>query len=122
MAIEDDEEPGILVEVSGPPDSGKTIVCSIIRTALSNAGFGNVIQTDQQGAQVDPLDLSVLDMVRATRPDLFEIPIEVSEVTEVEELDVDVIELSDVTLRGDPSEPSILEEEFGSPESGADDI
>lgn len=107
-----DNDNGITVEVSGEENSGKTIVCSIIANALTKSGFTEVTLINQQGEQTEPLDgRTILDVARASYPDLFATPIGIVEVTDNFNTDIDtaVVELSDVTLRvGDPLEDEDL--------------
>ena len=93
----ENELPGIEITVSGEPDSGKTLVCNVINSALNEAGFSNVNIVDNQGETVAPYEVrSYLDLARQGRPDLFATPITITEsITtpddEPEELDDPVI-------------------------------
>jgi hypothetical protein len=115
MATDDDSQSGISIEVSGPPDCGKSLVCGIIHNALTKSGFTNVSITDQQGELVDPSDnKTLLDLVQQAAPELFTMPVGITEVTDVVS-DDNVIELSDVTLRVDAAD-DVLSEELLAPE------
>lgn len=105
-------ENGITIEISGEADSGKTLVGSICHKALSKAGFTNVTMTDQQGELVEPYEpRTVLDLVAQKRPELFATPIGIVEVTDSGEEVIEVVELSDMTLRlGDDDEPDPMSE------------
>jgi hypothetical protein len=104
MSIADNES-GISIDVSGPPDSGKTLVCSIIARSLSKAGFTNVVMSDQQGEVVEPGEIrTMLDLVATARPEILRTAIEVTETTVLPEEDSDIIELSDMTLRVAPED------------------
>lgn len=93
------EEPGITIDVSGPRDSGKTVICQVIHSALHKAGFTNIAMTDQLSEVQDPMEIrTVLDAVRDTRPDLFTTPIAITETTDIDTGD-DVVNLSDVSIR-----------------------
>lgn len=117
------EESGLRVEVTGPPDSGKTLVCSVITRALIKAGFRNVVMTDQQSEVVEPIEVrTMLDLLAIQRPEILTQRIDVIETTELEEQS-EVVELSDITLRlgeeelgdsDDIASLAVLEEDYSS--------
>lgn len=71
------------IEITGDADSGKTLIGNVIHDALDKAGFKNVTQITDTGEPTARIDNtpSVLDLVRDTRPDMFETPITISETT-----------------------------------------
>lgn len=100
-----DPSKGIIVDVSGPGGTGKTLVCGIIQNALEKAGYSDVVSLDQAGITQENNNIrTTLDAVRASRPELFDLPIQINEITI--DGDVEIVELSDMTIRvSDDDEP-----------------
>lgn len=73
----------IHIEITGDADSGKTVIGNLINDTLEKHGFKNVTQINDTGEPVAriPDTPSVLDLVRESRPELFETPITISETT-----------------------------------------
>lgn len=93
-------ENGITIEISGDENSGKTLVGSICHKALTKAGFANVSMTNQQGELMEPYEVrTVLDAVLLKSPELLNTPIGIIEVTDLYEEPLEVVELSDATIR-----------------------
>lgn len=69
------------IEITGDADSGKTVIANVIHDALEKNGFKNITQINDAGDTVDRIHNvpSVLDLVRESRPDMFETAVTISE-------------------------------------------
>jgi len=81
------------IEITGDQDSGKTLIGNIIHDALEKNGFKNVTQIADTGEPVARIDNtpSVLDLVRESRPDMFDTPVTISETTWSGDDDINVV-------------------------------
>jgi hypothetical protein len=78
------------IDIKGDTFLGRRAVSNIITEALDDAGFTDIQIQNSQGDTVEREEVpSILDLVIAARPDLFDIPVTITTHPNVGEIDDD---------------------------------